>query len=147
MSQTAQLLHIVINTHCRQLTIPESTCQDLYSVIANLVRAKHGHLYCINGIGNHLHLLVDLHTTISLAEFMRHIKQNSSMWMKRSGLYPSFDGWGKEYFAASVSPSAKENVIHYIINQKTHHLTQPFETELQKLILNSGKRWEEYMLT
>lgn len=83
MSQTAQLLHIVINTHCRQLTIPEATCQDLYSVIANLVKAKHCHLYCINDI----------------------------------------------------------------MNQKAHHLTQPFETEFQKLILNSGKKWEEYMLT
>ena len=67
--------------------------------------------------------------------------------MKRSGLYSNFEGWGKEYFAASVSPSAKENVIHYITNQKTHHLTQPFETELQRLIVNAGKSWEEYMLS
>ena len=147
MSQTAQLLHIVINTHCRQLTIPETTCQDLYSIIANLVKARHSYLYCINGIGNHLHMLVDLHPTEALSEFVRHIKQNSSLWMKRSGFYPNFDGWGKEYFAASVSPSTKDRVIHYINNQKSHHLAQPFEIELQKLMLNAGKKWEEYMLT
>ena len=50
-------------------------------------------------------------------DVVREIKKNSSNWMKQSGLFPDFDGWGKEYFAFARSRESIDAVIEYIKGQ------------------------------
>jgi REP element-mobilizing transposase RayT len=48
---------------------------------------------------DHIHILSDLHPSIALADYIREIKVSSSKWMKASGLFPCFRGWGVKYCA------------------------------------------------
>ena len=70
---------------------------------------------------DHLHLFVELHPTIALSDFIKDIKQSSSYWIKKSGLFPQFEGWGREYAAFTYSERDKNTIINYIKNQREHH--------------------------
>ena len=101
----------------------------------------------INGIGNHVHLLINLPPTLCLSQVVATLKQSSSRWMNNNPDFPYFDGWGKEYFATTINVGDKENVIQYIMNQERHHLGVDFETELRTDIESNGFEWNDYLLT
>ena len=109
--------------------------------------ARGSKLVRIGGIENHIHFLVDLSSTDSLAELMRDIKQLSSKWAKESGLFPQFQGWGREYFAFSVGFREKEIVIEYIKNQITHHKGLTYEEEMKRITIDEGIDLEDRMFT
>ena len=134
MSYVIQLVHIVINTKNRKMTITPEHKQDLYRYIWGIIKNRDCRLYRINGIGNHLHMLVGLHQSISVMEIVRDIKRSSSLWAKDNSKFPSFEGWQKEYAAFSVSWKDKDSVISYIRNQEEHHNTATFDEEHRQLL-------------
>ena len=138
MSKTNSYFHIVINTYCRKMTITEERKKELYAYILGILNNKKCKLIRINGIGNHVHILLNLNPTIALSDIVKTIKQSSSLWMKASDHFPNFDSWGKEYFAYSVSPEGVEAVRNYIIGQEQHHTTVKFENELRELCIRAG---------
>ncbi len=146
MSCSRSLFHIVINTYRRRMTIPESHCDDLYRYISGIILNKHSSVYSINGVGNHIHILLDLATSVALGDLIKEIKVSSNTWMKSSGNFPDFYRWGKEYYACSISPKNAPAVDEYIRNQKIHHRQSHFDDELRKLVINSGNQWNDNML-
>lgn len=95
----------------------------------------------MNGMEDHIHILFDLHPTISLSVLMKEIKALSSQWLNKNPDFRFFRGWGKGYFAVSVSPEVKENVINYIISQETHHSKGDYRAEIENLIHQYGMEW------
>ena len=111
MSRVVALYHIVINTKHRRPTINEANKRTLYSYIYSIIKKRGCFLYRMNGIANHIHILLDLHPSVSLSNLMLEIKRDSSIWMKQSGFFPEFDGWGKEY-AAFTCAYKDRNVLN-----------------------------------
>jgi len=64
-------------------TIKQDHVNELYAYITGIIKNKNSHLYRINGVENHLHILTDMHPSIASADFMREVKASSSLWMKR----------------------------------------------------------------
>lgn len=141
MSKTLQLLHIVFGTRNREKTIVPEHKEKLFRFIWTLSKEKRCKLYRINGMADHIHILIDLHPSVSLADFMRDIKSKTSQWMKKSGYFPQFDGWGEEYFAESKSRDDKDKVIEYIKGQEAHHSNTSLEDELRILFAGNGFDW------
>ena len=147
MSKVNSLHHIVINTKHRQPTLTMNYIKNMYRFIWSRINARGSKLVRIGGIENHIHFLVDLSSTDSLAELMRDIKQLSSKWAKESGLFPQFQGWGREYFAFSVGFREKEIVIEYIKNQITQHKGLTYEEEMKRITIDEGIDLEDRMFT
>ena len=133
MSRVQNLTHIVFNTKSRKMTIANDYREDVYRFIWHLCKEMNCYLVRINGI--------------SLSEFVRNIKQQSSNWMKACGKFPDFEGWGKEYGAFSVSESAKFVVIEYIKGQQEHHRRCTFENEYKELCSKNGLGFTNFDLT
>lgn len=147
MSTTLSLHHIVINTYCRKMTISQTHCEDLYRYIWDLLKEKKCKLLRIGGIENHVHIFIDLHPSVSLADIVGEIKRKSSLWMKKSGMFPYFEGWGKEYFSFSKSVADKATVIEYIKGQPEHHKRISFENEIETIFHNERQEWDSTLLT
>jgi hypothetical protein len=81
-----------------------------------------------NGMADHVHLLVSLPPTVSVADAVRVIKANSSKWLHQKR-HASF-AWQNGYGAFSVSSSAAPEVIEYIRRQEEHHRRMTFQEEL-----------------
>lgn len=147
MSRVVSQYHIVINTKNRQMTIAPEYAEDIYRFITSIVKRNGCYMCRIGGIENHIHMLIDLTPTVTLSHLLWDIKRSSSDWAKKSGLFPDFRGWGKEYGAFSVSYAHKEAVINYIMGQREHHNRVGFEDEYHRLAERNGIEWEENMLT
>jgi putative transposase len=135
MSSYRQILyHIIFRTKEGRRTLNPMYSRELYAYICGIIRNKNCHVYRINGVENHLHILCDLHPSIALADFVREIKTSTSVWMKQSGRFPKFRCWSLGYSAFTCGWRDKERVIRYIKNQQEHHLRRSHEEELRRLL-------------
>ena len=74
----------------------------------------------VGGVEDHVHLLLALPATTSLARLMQRVKGVSST-LARNLSAGRFPGWQDNYAAISVSPRHVRRVERYIANQKAHH--------------------------
>jgi putative transposase len=144
MSSYRQLLyHLVFRTKESLPTIKQENADQLYAYISGIIKNKNSHLYRINGVENHLHILTDLHPSIALADFMRDVKVSTSLWIKNGNLFPTFNGWADGYGSFTCSYADLGSLIDYIMNQKEHHYRKSFEEEYRSLLLESGIEIDE----
>jgi len=144
MSSYRQLLyHIVFRTQDSQPTICQENANRLYAYITGIIKNKNSHLYRINGIENHLHILTDIHPSVALVDFVREIKVSSSVWMKNSGLFPLFKGWADGYGSFTCSYFYLDKLVDYIKGQQEHHKKKTFEEEYRNLLMEYGIRIDE----
>jgi len=130
--------HLIIRTKNSLPAIDQQHCDKLYAYIAGFIKNKKSFLYIINGIDNHIHILCDIHPSISLADFLRDLKVSSSIWMKASDLFPKFNGWCDGYGAFTCSYKNLDQIIEYIDNQKEHHNKIDFSDEYREMLSEAG---------
>jgi putative transposase len=144
MSSYRQLLyHLVFRTKEGLPTIKQENVNQLYAYITGIIRNKNSHLYRVNGVENHLHIITDLHPSLSLADFMRDLKVSTSVWMKNSNSFPAFDGWADGYAAFTSSYMDMGRLVDYVKNQQEHHRKKSFEEEYRILLIESGVKIDE----
>ncbi len=144
MSSYRQILyHIIFRTKDSEKTLSLDHSDDLYKYVWGIVKQKGGHLYRINGMEDHLHLLSDLHPAIALADFVRDIKVASSLWLKENPAFPDFKGWADGYAALTYTYRDKDMIINYIKNQREHHKKLSFEEEYRNFLKEFGIEIDE----
>ncbi len=132
MSYTNLLYHVVYATKDRAPLITSTLKPRLHQYLGGIVNGLGCIPIEINGVSDHVHLLVKLRPTISVSDFLSKLKANSSGWAKRQtkGRF----GWQVRYGAFTVSESQVEHVRAYIRNQGKHHQKFSFEVEFKALL-------------
>lgn len=138
MSYVTSYYHIVFSTHKRQAVITDAHRNDLYRVMASIINKKDNKALIINGVEDHIHILLNLNPNIALADLMRNLKSQTSLWAKKSGFFPMFEGWEREYGAFSLSASHRQSVYDYIAGQQEHHKDKRLDEEFQRLVVKNG---------
>ncbi len=131
MAYLISYYHFVFRTYRSERTLAATSADELYRFITGAVTKSGCKLICVNGTTDHIHLAVGLKADISVADFMRDIKGASSRWISaHPQLFPSFRGWGEEYFGCTFSVRDLPNVVSYITNQQEHHHDKSLEDEM-----------------
>ncbi len=132
MSYTNLLYHLVYATKERAPLITDAIRLKLHEYLGGTVRGLGGVALEINGVADHVHLLVKLPPTLALSDFLRELKANSSIWAKKqtAGRF----AWQSRYGAFTVSESQVERVRHYISHQEEHHRRVNFEEEFKAML-------------
>ena len=97
------------------------------------------HTLAIGGTSNHIHMLIKMPSTRSIADVLREVKANSSARIRK--YVPAF-AWQDGYGAISVSPSAVTAVIRYINRQEEHHSKTTFDEEYLSILNRAGVKYE-----
>lgn len=137
MSYTRLLYHIVFRTKNGLDTIPEEYEKELYAYIMGIVNNKKSKLYRIGGVSNHIHMLVDIHPTFAVSDFMKEVKEYSSKWLRSNTNFPNFSGWAVSFAAFTYGLKDKQTIINYIMNQKEHHKKVSFEDEYRQFLIEN----------
>jgi REP element-mobilizing transposase RayT len=116
----------------------------LFEYIGGITKNLKATLLLVGGTTDHVHIAVRLHPELSITEFVRTIKTNSSKWVHETFL-ESF-AWQEGYSAFSVSHSIVGKVIEYIRGQKEHHRRMTFKEELQSFLERHKIEYEERYL-
>jgi REP element-mobilizing transposase RayT len=142
-SFTHLLYHIVFATKDRQPDLAPEIRPALFAYVGGVVRAERGIALAVNGVADHVHLLVRLRQDRALAEVVRAIKAHSSHWVRARGPAGAAFAWQTGCGAFSVSRSGAERVREYVRNQEEHHRHVSFEDEYRRLLAAHGFRFTE----
>src|SRR5262249_7605302 len=126
---THLLTHLVFSTKNRERSITAELKPELYAYLGGLTRELKGKAYVVNGMPDHVHMLVSLPPVVSTSEGLRFIKANSSGWVHEKWPDLSSFAWQLGYGAFSVSKSNVREVLRYIRNQEQHHRRTTYEEE------------------
>ena len=124
---TKLLTHVIFSTKDREPLIRVEIKSELLAYLGGLTRELKGKAYGINCTNNHVHMLVSLPPSVSIADALRFIKANSSGWVREKWKKPF--AWQLGYGAFSVSKSNVPGVLKYIANQEAHHRQVAFKDE------------------
>ena len=92
----------------------------------------------VGGHIDHVHLLVGLGRTITIAQLVEHLKTETSKWAKTAERGSSIFTWQSGYGAFSVSHSLVDVVDQYIRNQIEHHAKMSFKEEYRRICEKHG---------
>ncbi len=132
------LYHIVFRTKNSVPLIKPDVQPVLYQYIGGIVGTQRGVLIEAGGMPDHVHLLLSLRTTPSLAEVVKNIKGGSSRWMNQRSDDAERFGWQDGYGAFTVSPSQLAVVQRYIQRQEEHHRKTSMADEWELLLRKHG---------
>jgi putative transposase len=125
---TQVYIHIVFAVKDREKLISDSWKKELFSYITGIIHRQGQRLLIINGVKDHVHLLISLRADVSISNLVRDIKSNSSRFIKEKEFLLNFN-WQIGFGAFSVSHSAITKVYNYIKNQEYHHQKISFQDE------------------
>ena len=128
-------VHYIFSTKYRQNQILPEHEKRLWSYIIGIGDNKGIPVVAVGGISDHLHILVSLPTTVTVAKAVKEIKGCSSKWMNDT-FYTSTREfrWQSGYGAFCVCKSRLDNVVRYIHNQKKHHEKMTFKEEFLRFL-------------
>ncbi|WP_010135828.1 IS200/IS605 family transposase [Ochrovirga pacifica] len=126
---TQLYFHIVFAVKGRRNHISKLWKDDLYKYITGVVTNKNQKMMMVNGVADHIHLLIGTKPNCNLSDLVRDIKANSSKWVNENNFIPCKFEWQTGFGAFTVSQSGVKNVIRYIKNQEEHHRKKTFREE------------------
>lgn len=140
------IIHVIFSTKDRNPWIQPDVDTELYSYIHAVCHNLNCLVIQINGISDHIHILLSLDKTITISKLIAEIKSNSSYWIKTKGKNYEDFAWQNGYGAFSVSRPNIDGVIKYIALQKEHHKTMTFQEELLSLLKRAKIKYDEQYL-
>lgn len=137
------LIHVVFSTKHRAPLLGAEIRQELHPYLVGIVRNNGCHSLQVGGVEDHVHLLVALSRTISIAQLVEHLKTGSSKWLKTKGPALSDFSWQSGYGVFSVGASQADTVVRYIQHQEEHHHKTTFQEEFRKIVEEAGIELDE----
>jgi putative transposase len=108
--------------------------EDLYKYIAGIVRNQGQKLISINGMPDHVHILIGLKPSMALADLVRDLKADSSTYINTNRWVRGKFTWQEGYGAFPYGHSQLDTIISYIQNQEKHHSRRSFKNEYMGLL-------------
>lgn len=139
-SWTQNFYHAVFATRLRSPWITPEVETRLHPFLGGVAKDLDCTPIAINGMSEHVHVLVRFPSDLAPADLLRHLKSRSSKWVHQT--FPSlsdFD-WQEGYGGFTVSRPSVDEVERYIRSQKEHHRHTPFEAEYIAMLRKTG--WE-----
>jgi putative transposase len=143
---TQIIYHIVFATKNRERVLDKSHREDLFRYIWGIVKNNDCHLFRLNGVEDHIHILTSIHSTVALADLVKSVKTGSAKWIKENNVFPQFSHWQEGYGAFTHSIREKDALIEYIKNQEEHRQRVDFLDEYRKLLREANIEFDEKYL-
>ena len=127
-------LHIIFSTKDRRPFLQKETFRtEMFRMLAHHVRESKCTSASVGGYSDHVHLLLGLSRTLTIAKLVEDVKTETSKWAKHHKDGSSVFSWQSGYGAFSVSHSLMATVDQCIRNQIEHHAKLTFQAEYRRI--------------
>jgi REP element-mobilizing transposase RayT len=120
--------------------------QELFKYMSGIISAKNQKPIIVNGVEDHVHVFVGLKPSMSIADLVRDIKNNSTNFINEQKFLKDKFSWQEGYGAFSYAHSQIGNVYRYIANQEEHHKKRSFKEEYISFLENFEIQYDEKYL-
>jgi putative transposase len=138
-SYSQTIVHVVFSTKGRVKCLSPALQPRLWSYLAGICRNENIVVNAIGGAEDHVHCLLEIPATTTLAKTVLVLKANSSRWLR---LKDRGFAWQRGYGSFSVSASLAPAVASYVRNQQAHHRKMSFEDEFLLLLRKHGVEYD-----
>ncbi len=140
---TQLYVHYVFAVQNRLNLISKNWQADLYKYMSGIVE-KQGHkMYIINGMPDHVHILISMDPRQAPSDLMYHIKRSSSLWINENKLSMGKFSWQEGFGAFSLGKPQLSSLIKYIENQQEHHKKSTFREEYLQFLKEYEVEYDE----
>jgi len=127
-------IQIIFTIQNRECLIQDKWKTELYKYIGGIINANGHKLIVINGMPDHIHILLGLRPSQSISELLQDIKGDSSKWINNKRFIKGRFSWQEGFGAFSYGKSQLSDVIKYINTQEEHHKKRSFIEEYRYLL-------------
>lgn len=127
-------IQIVMAVRFRKALISQTWEEELYKYITGIVKEKGQKLLAINGMPDHIHILLGMRPECYLPDLIREIKKSSNSFINKNKLTHERFYWQSGYGAFSYGRSQMIQVVNYIVNQKQIHQQRTMRDEYVELL-------------
>ena len=135
---TQLYVHIVFAVKYRERLLTKEMRDELFKYISGIITNRKHKVIIINGIADHIHILIGLNPNDKISDLVACIKRESSSFINEKKWFRGKFHWQDGYGAFTYSRSQLDNIYKYISNQETHHSKRTFREEYLELL----KRFE-----
>ncbi len=121
--------HYIFAVQYRTGLIQNNWKDDLYKYITGTVAQQSHKLLAINGISDHVHILIGMNPKQAPSDLIYHIKRSSSLWINSNSLVVGKFSWQEGFGAFSYGKSQVSDIASYIEQQEEHHKKRSFMNE------------------
>ena len=136
-------IHVVFAVQNRESLIGNLWKNELYRYISGIIQNHQHKVIAINGMPDHLHILIGLRPIQSISELMQKVKGDSSKWINQKGFVLGKFSWQEGYGAFSYGKSQINDVIDYIKMQEIHHHRKTFKEEYRQFLEKFAVDYDE----
>jgi putative transposase len=126
---TQLYIHYVFAVQNRVSLIQENWQTDLYKYMTGIISQHEHKLLAVNGISDHVHMLISMNPKQAPSDLMYQIKRSSSLWINQNKLCVGKFSWQEGFGAFSYGKSQIPIIARYIGNQQQHHKKYDFIAE------------------
>jgi len=139
-------VHCVWTTKNRDPSLHSKLRERLWPYLGGIARENKMKALAIGGAADHVHIVLSLPATLSVAKMVQLLKGNSSKWIHEAFSEMRSFEWQEGYGAFSIGVSAVDATRTYIQNQAEHHRRRTFREEFETMLRKHGFDFDESML-
>jgi putative transposase len=141
-------IQVVFAVKGRENLIAQNNKDELYKYITGIISNKSHKMININGMSDHIHILIGFNPEESLSTLVKEIKRCSTIFINKNNWVRGKFEWQSGYGAFSYSNSQIDKVYKYIENQEIHHKQITFREEYIEFLKKFGISFEDkYIFT
>lgn len=143
---TQLYIQLVFAVKYRQRLLRPEIRSEVFSYISGIITERKHKSINVNGVSDHVHILVGLYPNETISDLVWAIKKSSSDFMNEKNWFKGNFQWQDGYGAFSYSRSHLERVYNYISNQERHHAKRTFREEYTELLKKFEVEYDERYL-
>jgi len=117
--------------------------ERLWPYLGGIARENRMKALAIGGVADHVHALVAIPSSLSVAKSIQLLKGNSSKWIHETFRGQRDFEWQEGYGAFSIGVSGVADTVSYIQDQAEHHRVKSFQEELETFLKKHGMEYTE----
>ena len=137
------LMHCVWATKDRRRLIKPDLQSRLWPYLGGIARENKTRALVVGGVEDHVHVLLSIPSTLSIAKSIQLLKGNSSEWIHDTFKEHWGFEWQEGYGAFSIGISGVEDTTKYIQKQAEHHRKMTFKEEVETFLKKHGMEYVE----
>ncbi len=137
--------HLIFAVKYRNMLLIKEIRPTVFKYISGIITKRKHKSIIVNGVSDHIHILVGLNPNDKISDLVGNIKKSSSTFINDNKLLHGTFHWQDGYGAFSYGRSNLDKVYKYIENQEQHHRRKTFREEyvglLEKFEVEYDKRY------
>ena len=127
-------IQVVFAVRGRQNLLRKEFREEVFKYIGGIARNPDQKLIIINGMADHIHMLIRYRPATALSDLIRDVKAGSSRFINEKRWIRGRFEWQEGYGGFSYSQSDLDRIIAYIRNREQHHARYTFREEYLELL-------------